>query len=69
MMSDQDPIPAEEPAREDEYDELVPLIVAGRWHPGDLVRTATGTIWQFREVPYTSDFPEGHERRTACVPG
>jgi hypothetical protein len=57
-MSGPDPALADEEAPDDEYDELVQLIVEAEWQPGDLVGTATGTIWQFRVTPYTSDFPD-----------
>ena len=57
-MSDHDHAPADEDSREDEYVELVHLIGDGGWNPGDIVRTSKGVTWQFRETPYTSDFPE-----------
>jgi hypothetical protein len=49
---------ADDDARADEYVELIQLIGDGGWHPGDSVRTATGVTWQFRETPYTTEFPE-----------
>jgi hypothetical protein len=49
---------AAEDSRQDEYAELVHLIVDGGWHPGDIVRTSTGVTWQFRKIPYTTEFPE-----------
>jgi hypothetical protein len=49
---------ADDDARADEYVELLQLIVAGGWHPGDSVRTARGVTWQFRETPSTTEFPE-----------
>jgi hypothetical protein len=49
---------ADDDARADEYVELIQLIGDGGWHPGDIVRTATGVTWQFRETPYTTEFPE-----------
>jgi hypothetical protein len=49
---------ADADAQADEYVELIQLIVAGGWHPGDIVRTATGVTWQFRETPCTTEFPE-----------
>ena len=57
-MSDHAPAPAGGDALDDEYDELVHLIVETEWNPGDLVHTATGLTWQFRVTPYTSDFPD-----------
>ena len=56
--------PDDDPSDE-EYDELVRLIVAAQWHPGDTVRTTKGVTWQFRQMPYTSDFPEANERHAA----
>jgi hypothetical protein len=40
---------------QDEYVELAHLIMDGGWAPGDIVRTANGGTWQFRELPYTAD--------------
>jgi hypothetical protein len=57
-MSGPDPALAEEEAPDDEYDELVQLIVYTEWQPGDTFRTAKGSTWQFRVTPYTSDFPD-----------
>ena len=48
-------------APNEEYDELLHLIVDAEWHPGDIVRTTKGVRWRFRETPYTSDFPETNE--------
>ena len=52
-MSGPDPALAEEEAPDDEYDELVQLIVSTEWQPGDTFRTAKGSTWQFRVTPYT----------------
>jgi hypothetical protein len=57
-MSEHEHVLANEESRNDEYDELVQLIVAVQWHPGDLIRTSKGVTWQFRPAPYTVDFPE-----------
>ena len=64
-MSDHDPVAADEDFRGDEYAELWHRIVVGGWNPGDMFRTSKGVTWQFREIPYTSDFPEWHERPAA----
>ena len=64
-MSDQDTVRANDHAPDDEYDELVRLIVDGGWTPGDIIRTSKGGTWQFRRVPYTSDFPEVDERHAS----
>jgi hypothetical protein len=48
-------------APDEEYDELLQLIVDAEWHPGDIVRTTKGVRWQFRKTPYTSDFPDANE--------
>jgi hypothetical protein len=60
VMSAHDTAPPGNDAPDDEYDELVQLIVAAEWHPGDIVRTSKGGRWQFRETPYTSDFSEAN---------
>src|SRR5688500_3952362 len=62
---------ADEDSRQDEYAELVQLIVAGGWNPGDIVRTSKGVRWQFRETPYTTDFSEqeaASSSSTRCAP-
>jgi hypothetical protein len=62
---------AAEESRQDEYAELVHLIVEGGWHPGDIVRTSRGATWQFRKIPYTADFPEQEatsRSSTRCAP-
>jgi hypothetical protein len=62
--------PADQDARDDEYAELVQLIVQRTWRPGELVRTATGRISQFRATPHTAGFPDAdqpHVARTAGV--
>ncbi len=61
-MSDHDKAPANEESRDDEYAELWRRIVYGGWNPGDIFRTSKGVTWQFREDPYSSEFPEGQER-------
>jgi hypothetical protein len=57
-MSEHTPTPAAAEARHREYVELVQVILQRTWRPGELVRTAAGTIWQFRPVASTSDVPE-----------
>ncbi len=66
-MSDQRAVPADEDPGDDEYGELVQLIVNAEWLPGDIVRTSKGATWQFRAAPYTSDFPmnDQHASETA----
>jgi hypothetical protein len=62
---------ANEESRQDEYAELVHLIVDGGWNPGDIVRTSKGVRWKFRETPYTTDFPEQEatpRSSTRCAP-
>ena len=66
-MSDQDHTPAEDGARVDEYAELWRQIVDGGWNPGDVFCTSQGVTWQFRETPYTSDFPQAPERTSTLV--
>ena len=60
-MSEHGTAPPGNNAPEEEYDELLHLIVDAEWHPGDIVRTSKGVTWQFRKTPYTSDFPEANE--------
>jgi len=61
LVSEHGTAPPGNDAPDEEYDELLQLIVDAEWHPGDIVRTSTGVSWQFRETPYTSDFPEANE--------
>ena len=60
-MSEHGTAPPGNDAADKEYDELLHLIVDAEWHPGDIVRTSKGVTWQFRETPYTSDFPEANK--------
>jgi hypothetical protein len=60
-MSEHGTVPPSDDPPDEEYDELVQLIVAAEWHPGDIVRSTKGITWQFRKTPYTSDFPEANE--------
>ena len=60
-MSEHGTAPSCNDAPDEEYDELLHLIVDAEWHPGDIVRTSKGVTWQFRKTPYTSDFPEASE--------
>ena len=69
VMSEHNRPPAAAEARDHEYVELVQLILQSTWRPGDLVRTAAGTIWQFRPVSYTSDFPEASEGPGSATAG
>ena len=57
-MSDQDHPPAEEESRENEHAELWRRIGDGEWNTGDMFCTSQSVTWQFRETPYTSEFPE-----------
>ena len=61
-MSEHGTAPPGNDALDKEYDELLHLIVDAEWHPGDIVRTSNGVTWQFRETPYTSDFPRPMNR-------
>jgi hypothetical protein len=60
-MSEHGTVPLGDDPPDEEYDELVRLIVAAEWHPGDIFRSTKGITWQFRKTPYTSDFPESNE--------
>ena len=60
-MSEHGTAPPGNNAPEEEYDELLHLIVDAEWHPGDIVHTSRGGRWQFRKTPYTSGFPEASE--------
>ena len=60
-MSEHGTAPPGNDAPDEEYDELLHLIVDAEWHPGDIVRTSKGGRWQFRKPSYTSDFPDGNE--------
>jgi hypothetical protein len=61
-MGDGASAPEDDEAREEEYAELVQLIVHGTWQPGDLVRTTTGRLWQFRATPDTEELPTTTQR-------
>jgi hypothetical protein len=60
-MSEHSTVPPDDDPPDEEYDELLQLIVAAKWRPGDIVRTTKGVTWQFRKMPYTSDFPEANQ--------
>ena len=64
-MKDRHTDPADADTSASEYEELVQLIVDSAWNPGNTVRTSQGRIWQFRTVPYTSDFPQTVERHAS----
>jgi hypothetical protein len=64
-MGDRDTDLADADSPAAEYDELAHLIVDGAWNPGDIICTSLGVTWQFRTVPYTSDFPETMERHAS----
>ena len=64
-MSEQALTSPEKEPRHDEYAELRRRIGDGGWNPGDIFCTSQGVTWQFRETPYTSDFPDVHEWRAS----
>jgi len=66
-MSEQALASPEKEPRHDEYAELRGRIVAGGWISGDIFCTSQGVTWQFRETPYTSEFPEVPECTSASV--
>ena len=66
-MSEQALTSPEKEPRHDEYAELRRRIGDGGWNPGDIFCTSQGVTWQFRETPYTSDFPEAPERTSTLV--
>ena len=68
-MSEHSTAPPGNDAPDEEYDELVDLIVNAEWHPGDIVRTTKGVRWRFRETPYTSEFPEADEPHSSDKAG
>jgi len=65
VKTDQDHTPTKEESRDDEYAELWRWIVDAGWNPGDIFCTSQGVAWQFRETPYTSEFPEVQERHAS----
>jgi hypothetical protein len=66
-MSEQARISPEKEPRDAEYAELRRRIIAGGWTSGDSFCTSQGVTWQFRETPYTSDFPQAPERTSTSV--